>query len=75
MIEPVSIAAVVDGPASERRLRHIGLPAEFGYLAEDLVVFHRGQKFWKVLGNTGGQFWMAGVSYHHLPNREMTAPK
>src|SRR4029077_16308387 len=35
--------AVIDRPAAERRFRHVGLAAEFGNLAEDLVVFHRGR--------------------------------
>src|SRR5664279_1771495 len=32
--------AIVDGAAAEGRFRHIGLAAEFGDLAQDLVVFH-----------------------------------
>src|SRR5438874_1844825 len=33
--------AVVDHPAAERRFRHVGLTAELGDLAENLVVLHR----------------------------------
>ena len=32
--------AVIDRPPPERRLRHVGLAAEFGDLGENLVVFH-----------------------------------
>ncbi|NOJ50725.1 hypothetical protein [Bradyrhizobium archetypum] len=54
--------AVIDGTPSERRLRHVGMTAEFGDLAENLVVLHREE-----LGNLGGQHRMAGSSYHDLP--------
>ena len=38
--------AVIDRAAAERRFRHIGLAAEFGDLAQDLVVFHAAMGIW-----------------------------
>src|SRR5207244_7282969 len=57
LAQPMHQLAVVDGPAAERRLRHVGLAAELRYLAENLVVLHRAD-----LGSTGGQDGMAGLS-------------
>ena len=67
LAQTVHQLAVVDGAAAKRQLRHVGLAAEFGNQAQDLVVFHRGG-FWRQIFGTGG--WaaaMAGMSYHHLP--------
>ena len=41
LAQPMHQLAVVDGAAAERGLRHVGLAAEIGNLAEDLVVLHR----------------------------------
>ena len=58
LAQPVHQLAVVDRPAAKRRLRHVGLAAEVGDLAEDLVVLHRagfgkrrwaGRDDWRVL--------------------------
>ena len=38
--QAVDQLAVIDRPPPERRLRHVGLAAEFGDLGENLVVFH-----------------------------------
>src|SRR5437868_7048272 len=43
--------AVIDRPTAEGRLRHIRLTAEFGNLAQDLIVFHCG--FWDGLVGSG----------------------
>src|ERR1700692_3108488 len=40
LAQAVHQLAVVDRPAAEGRFGHIRLPAEFGDLAQDLVVFH-----------------------------------
>jgi hypothetical protein len=53
LAQPVHQLAVVDGAAAERRFRHVGLAAEFGDLAQDLVVFHRG---------FGPDWWAAAIA-------------
>src|SRR6266404_1608500 len=63
LAQPVYQLAVVDGAAAEGRLRHIGPAAEFGDLAQDFVVLHR----MSGLGQPGGQWRIARLSYHHLP--------
>ncbi len=41
LAQPMHQLAVIDRAAAESRFRHIGLAAELGDLAQDLVVFHR----------------------------------
>ena len=55
--------AVIDGAAAKGRFRHIGLAAEFGDLAQDLIVFHQAGVF----GTSSGQRRVVRMSYHHLP--------
>src|SRR5258708_39816344 len=50
--------AVIDRPAAKGRFRHIGLAAEFGNLAQDLVVLHR---TWVGTG------WWAGGGWRGCP--------
>ena len=50
LAQPVHQLAVIDGAAAEGRFRHVGLAAEFGDLAEDLVVFHRRVDDWDGIG-------------------------
>src|SRR4051795_11902026 len=38
--QPVHQLTVIDRAAAERRFRHVGVAAEFGYLAQDILVFH-----------------------------------
>ena len=64
LAQTVHQLAVVDGAAAESRLRHIGLAAEFGNLAQDLVVFHRGQVWSLDLGQPG---WAAANGAAVLP--------
>jgi len=52
LAQTVHQLAVVDGPAAERRLRHIGLTAELRNLAQYLIVFHRGRG--------GARIWAVG---------------
>src|ERR1041385_775729 len=61
LTEPGDQLAVIDRAAAERRFRHPGLPAELGYLAEKLVVFHRTES---------GQQPRRSGWYHHLPSNE-----
>src|SRR3954447_16096492 len=40
LAQPVHQLAVIGRAAAERRFRHVGVAAEFGYLAQDILVFH-----------------------------------
>src|SRR4051795_11326780 len=40
LAQPVHQLAVIDRAAAKGRFRHVGVAAEFGYLAQDILVFH-----------------------------------
>src|SRR4051794_37396313 len=40
LAQAVHQLAVIDRASAERRFRHVGVAAEFGYLAQDILVFH-----------------------------------
>ena len=65
LAQAVHQLAVIDGPAAEGRFRHVGVAAEFGDLAQNLVVFH-GKRIGTLVGGSGS----SGLSYHPLPNRQ-----
>ena len=53
LAQPVHQLAVIDRAAAEGRFRHIGLAAEFGNLAQNLVVFHRARIWARTVGSGG----------------------
>src|SRR5256714_11001595 len=55
LAQPLHQLAVIDRAAAERRFRHVGVAAEFGYLAQDILVFH-----WRGWWGTRGQSWGVG---------------
>ena len=61
LAQPMHQLAVIDGAAAEGRFRHIRLAAEFGDLAQDLVVFHA------ELAGFGTGWWAAADRAGVLP--------
>ena len=61
LAQPVHQLAVIDRTAAKGRFRHISLAAEFGDLAENLVVFHLTGIWGQDLGPSFGTSWWAAA--------------